>query len=113
MHDSKYVPKEIHDKAQSDIRSTHSLFCLRDTDATGYGLPQPAINAALFLREMEMVFKNPDHPISKYPDKFEIYECGVYDFRSGELHPTGLRFIGLVSDFIPKPNYSEPTIARQ
>lgn len=112
MFGSKTVPKEIHDKAQSAITSTHSLFCLRDTDAHGYGLPQPAINAALFLREMELVFKNPDHPITKYPHKFEIYECGTYNYNNGELIPSGLRFIGLVSDFVPKADLPENVTQR-
>lgn len=106
------ITRQMHEDAQKNIQYTHELFCLRDVEAQGFGLPQPAINGALFLREMEQVFKNPDHPITKYPDKFEIYQCGSYDYRTGTLIPSELRFVGLVADFRPKMGYPEPVVQR-
>lgn len=109
---SKQQLKDLHDELENEFRPTHTLFCLRDIEAEGFGLPQPAINAALFIREMELVFKNPEHPITKYPDKFEIYECGAFDYRLGVVTGSKLRRLGLVSDFAPKPVYNEPVVQR-
>jgi hypothetical protein len=104
--------KELHASTQNKITQTHAIFCLRDIEADGYGLPQPAINAAMFIRELEAVFKNPDHPITKYPSKFEIFEIGSYDYRTGAVTPKDHRALGLVADFAPKLSPPEPTINR-
>lgn len=111
-HPTRAQMVQLQDKIHADVTETHQLFCIRDADANGYGLPQAALNAAMFIREMEMVFKNPDHPITKYAHRFEIYQCGGFDYRHGMILPGELRFVGLVSDFKPKVAPPEPIVNR-
>lgn len=108
MWKSKTISKEMHEQTQNEIQKTHELFCLQDVDAVGFGLPQPAINAAMFIRELESVFKNPDHPITKYPDKFRIYRVGGFNYHHGQILPSLPEFVGLVSDFQSKIAPPEP-----
>nr|QJB21116.1 MAG: nonstructural protein [Microvirus sp.] len=93
------IPKDMHESTHNNLTKTHELFCLKDTEANGYGLPQPALNTAMFIRELSNTFRNPDHPITKWPDKFEIYQCGTYNYNYGVVASIEPRFVGRVSDF--------------
>lgn len=88
----------------NEQEATHHLYTIRDLDSKGYGLPTPAESANLFIRDLSRHAKSDDHPFRQYGSRFEIHECGSFNFQTGRIIATPPRYVGTLSDLLPKSN---------
>lgn len=63
------------------------LYRLFDRKAQTYSSPQPSVNHATMVRELEQVFAQPDHPVCKNPEDYELWHCGEAPEEVAELVP--------------------------
>lgn len=59
------------------------VYCVYDSKAENYGTPFMYDNRALALRAFSEVLTQPDHPMSKYPADFTLFEVGEWDKTDG------------------------------
>lgn len=85
-----------------DKQTTHHFYAIRDLDSKGFGLPQATESSQHFLRDVARISKNPDHPFSQYGDRFEVWELGRFNYQDGTIAFQEPRYVGLLSDLLPR-----------
>lgn len=61
-----------------------SIYCVKDIDM-GFQNPYEAPNNMMALRGFAEACQDEKLPLSKYPEKFELYQIGTMDSETGEI----------------------------
>lgn len=62
-----------------------NAYCILDTKAKVYNSPYFLINDQVAVRQFQLVIKDPESMISKYPEDYRLYKTGTFDMLTGKI----------------------------
>lgn len=86
------------------------LFTVYDCKSEAYDRPWTSPSRGIAIRSLMDVLKDPQHPFSKWPSDFTLFEIGEYDNQTGTLIPYETKVnLGVLIEFSSK-NSSIPSV---
>lgn len=80
----------------------HKMYSVYDSKVQSYERPWIAPNKGSALRAVLDVFKDPNHPFTKWPADFTIFEIGEWDETTGTMIPYQTKVnCGVMIELIP------------
>lgn len=77
------------------------MYSVFDKKIGSYQAPVTAHNVGHALRMFHSFCSNPDNPINKYHQDYDVYDLGEFDDVSGQIKPhTNPQFISSVTDIL-------------
>ena len=77
-------------------------YCVYDRKGNIYNNPYFLSNDMVAIRQLDMMVKNPETMISKYPEDYVLYKVGLFDLLTGELLPLKKEMIMEANNLIKK-----------
>lgn len=68
------------------------LYSMLDKKAGAYGSVMMGVNDPVMIRSIQENM-NPNHPIARFAEDYDLYEVGEFDEQSGRLSKSELRFV--------------------
>lgn len=69
------------------VNATHQMFSIRDAKGQFFNIPFSKMNFAVAERDFANMTQDPNSPIFKNPEDYDLYHIAQYDEKTGKVLP--------------------------